>query len=42
MNPNQVLDLHWKLANPYHTTNTEQLETTGTTISVHNITVKTV
>ena len=41
MNPNQVPDLHWKLANTYHTTNIGQLETRGTTASVHNITVET-
>ena len=40
MNPNQVLDLHWKLANTYHTTNIRQLETGCTTISDRNITVK--
>ena len=41
MNPNQILDLHWKLANTYHTTNIGQSEIGCTTISVHNITVKT-
>ena len=41
MNPNQILDLHWKLANTYHTTNIGQSETGYTTISVHDITVKT-
>ena len=41
MNPNQILDLHWKLANTYHTTNIGQSEMGGTTISVHDITVKT-
>ena len=41
MNPNQILDLHWKLANTYHTTNIGQLEIGCTTISVHDITVKT-
>ena len=41
MNPNQLPDLHWKLANTYHTTNIGQSETGCTTVSVHNITVKT-
>ena len=41
INPNQILDLHWKLANTYHTTNIGQLEIGCTTISVHDITVKT-
>ena len=41
MNPSQILDLHWKLANTYHTTNVGQLKIEGTTISVHDITVKT-
>ena len=41
INPNQIPDLHWKLANTYHTTNIGQLEIGGTTISVHDITVKT-
>ena len=34
-------DLHWKLANTYHTTKIGQSETGRTTISVHDITVKT-
>ena len=42
MNPNQVLDLHWKLDNTYHTINVGQSETRCTTVSVHNITVKTI
>ena len=41
INPNQILDLHWKLANTYHTTNIEQLEIGCTTISVHDVSVKT-
>ena len=41
INPSQILDLHWKLANTYHTTNIGQSEIGGTTISVHDITVKT-
>ena len=41
INPDQILDLHWKLANTYHTTNIGQTEIGNTTISVHDITVKT-
>ena len=41
INPNQIWDLHWKLANTYHTTNIGQWEIGSTTISVHDITVKT-
>ena len=41
MNPNQIPDLHWKLANTYHTTNIGHLETRCTTLSVHDITVNT-
>ena len=41
INPNQILDLHRKLANKYHTTNIGQLEIGCTTISVHDISVKT-
>ena len=41
MKSNQIPDLHWKLANTYHTTNIGKLETGCTTISVHDITVKT-
>ena len=41
INPDQILDLHWKLANTYHTTNIGQSDIGCTTISVHDITVKT-
>ena len=41
INPNQIPDLHWKLANTYHTTNIGQLETGCTTITVYDVTVKT-
>ena len=41
INPDQIPDLHWKLANTYHTTNIGQLETRCTTISIHDITVNT-
>ena len=40
INPDQILDLHWKLADTYHTTNIGQSEIGNTTISVHDITVK--
>ena len=41
INPDLIPDLHWKLANTYHTTNTGQMEIENTTISVHDISVKT-
>ena len=41
INPDQIPDLHWKLANTYHTTNIGQSEIGNTTISVHDINVKT-
>ena len=41
INPDQIPDLHWKLANTYNTTNNGQSEKGDTTISVHDITVKT-
>ena len=37
--PDQILDLHWKLANIYHTTNIGQTDTGTTSLSVHSITV---
>ena len=40
INPNQIPDLHWKLANTYHTTNIGQTDTGTTSILIHNITVK--
>ena len=42
MNPDHILDLHWKLANTYHTTSIEYTEPLSTTISVHYITVETI
>ena len=42
INPDQIPDLHWKLANTYHTTNIGQSEIGDTTISVYDITVKTI
>ena len=41
LNPDLVPDLHWKLANTYHTMNIGQMEIGNTMISVHDITVKT-
>ena len=41
INPDLISDLHWKLANTYHTINIGQTEIENTTISVHDITVKT-
>ena len=40
INLDQILDLHWKVANTYHTTNIGQSETGTTSIFIHNITVK--
>ena len=39
LNPNQIPDLHWKLANSYHTTNIGQTDAVTTNICVHSITV---
>ena len=39
INPDQILDLHWKLAKTYHTTNIGQMEITN--MSIHEITVNT-
>ena len=41
INPDQIHDLHWKLTNTYHTTNIGQSEIGSTSISIHDITVKT-
>ena len=41
INPNQIQDLHWKLANTYHTTEIGQSEIGSTTITVHDISMKT-
>ena len=40
INPDQIPDLHWKLANTYHTTNIGQTEIENTSVSIHDITVK--
>ena len=39
INPKQIPDLHWRLADKYHTTGIERPEVTS--MSVHNINVKT-
>ena len=39
MNPDHIPDLHWKLANTYHTTSIGYAETQCATISIHYITV---
>ena len=39
INPNQIPDLHWRLANTYHTTNIGQTDAGTTSIFVHSITV---
>ena len=41
MNPDQILDLHWNLANTYHTTNIGHIDTQVTDVSAHCIDVKT-
>ena len=41
MNPDHIPDLHWKLANTYHTTSIGNTEPLSTTISLHYITVET-
>ena len=41
MNPDHILDLHWKLANTYHTTSIGYTEPLSTTVSVHYVTVET-
>ena len=39
INPDQILDLHWKLTNTYHTTVIGQTEVTDN--SIHDITMNT-
>ena len=41
INPDQILDLDWKLTNTYHTTNIGQTEIGITIVSIHEITVNT-
>ena len=39
INPDQIPDLHWRLANTYHTTNIGQTDAGTTSMFIHNITV---
>ena len=41
MNPDLILDLHWKLANTYHITSIGYTEPLSTTVSIHYAAVKT-
>ena len=41
MNPDKIPDLHWSLANTYHTTNIGQIDPQVTHISTHCIDVDT-
>ena len=41
INPNQIPDLHWKLADTYHTTKIGHSEIGNTTVTIHDISVKT-
>ena len=41
INPDYIPDLHWKLANTYHTTSIGYAEMWHTTVSVHYITMDT-
>ena len=41
MNPDQILDSHWNLANTYHTTNIGHVDTQVNDVSAHCIDVKT-
>ena len=41
MNPDYILDLHWKLANTYHTTSIGYTEPLSTTIPIHYVAVET-
>ena len=40
MNPDQIPDLHWNLANTYHTTNIGHIDTQVTDVSAHCIDIK--
>ena len=42
MNPDKISELHWKLANTYHTTNIGQMNPQAACISTHCIGVDTV
>ena len=39
INPDQIPDLHWNLANTYHTTGIRQIEISD--VSIHDITINT-
>ena len=39
INPDQIMDLHWKLTDTYHTTDIGQTEITN--VSIHDITINT-
>ena len=41
INPDHIPDLHWKLANTYHTTSIGYTEPLSTTISIYYVTVET-
>ena len=41
MNPDHIPDLHWNLADTYHTTNIGHIDTPDTDVSAHCIDVKT-
>ena len=41
MNPDQIPDLHWNLANTYHITNIGHVDLQITDVSAHYIDVKT-
>ena len=41
MNPDKIPDLHWNLANTYHTTNIGQIDLQNTCIFTHCIDVNT-
>ena len=42
MNPDHILDLHWKLANTYHTTSIGCTELLSTTEAIHHVAVETI
>ena len=41
INPDKILDLHWSLADTYHTTNIGQIDSNATLISTNYINVDT-
>ena len=42
MNPDHIADLHWKLANTYHTTSIGYTEPLSATISIHHVAMETI